>query len=118
VSSFDAVDPRVFVGIVVGLFVRWAVLLAVFWILRPRGVSVGILVGVVPDTVRLLSSLVRDPTSPADVRLVLVALLVWVLSPIDLIPEFIPGLGPLDDDVVAIVALRYVHRRVELGPSD
>ena len=42
----------------------------------------------------------------------LVGLLAWILSPIDLIPEFIPGIGPLDDVVVSIVALRYVRRRV------
>jgi uncharacterized membrane protein YkvA (DUF1232 family) len=47
-----------------------------------------------------------------DVRLVLVGLLAWILSPIDLIPEFIPVLGPLDDVVVAVVAMRYVRRRV------
>jgi uncharacterized membrane protein YkvA (DUF1232 family) len=43
---------------------------------------------------------------------VLVGLLAWLVSPIDLIPEFIPVLGPLDDIVVAVVAMRYVRRRV------
>ncbi|MEO8571987.1 MAG: DUF1232 domain-containing protein [Chloroflexota bacterium] len=36
----------------------------------------------------------------------------WIVSPIDLIPEFIPVLGPLDDIVVAVVALRFVRRRI------
>ena len=70
------------------------------------------LIRVVPDLVRMLRSLVADPGSPLDVRLVLVGLLAWIVSPIDLIPEFIPVLGPLDDVVVAIVALRYVRRRI------
>ena len=57
-----------------------------------------------------------DRTAPLDVRVVIVVLVAWIVSPIDLIPEFIPGLGPFDDVVVAIVALRYVpatdrHRR-------
>ena len=39
-------------------------------------------------------------------------MLAWLVSPIDLIPEFIPVLGPMDDVVVAIVALRYVRRRI------
>ena len=60
----------------------------------------------------MLRDIVRDPSSPMDVRLVLVGLLVWILSPIDLIPEFIPVLGPLDDVLVAVVALRYVRRRI------
>jgi len=47
---------------------------------------------------------------------VLVGLLVWIISPIDLIPEFLPGIGPLDDIVVAVVALRYTRRR--LGVAD
>jgi len=33
-------------------------------------------------------------------------------SPIDLIAEFLPGLGPVDDGIMAIVAFRYVRRRV------
>ena len=45
-------------------------------------------------------------------RIVLVGLLAWIVSPIDLIPEFIPVLGPLDDVVVAIVSMRYVRRRL------
>lgn len=105
-------DARVIVGIVAGLIILWAVMLALFWVLRPKDVPVRELVGVVPDLLRLLQSLVRDPASPMDVRLVLVGLLAWLISPIDLIPEFIPVLGPLDDVVVAIVALRYVRRRV------
>lgn len=99
-------------AIALGLVVVWVALLAVFWRLRPRGVGVGELVAVVPALVRLLRDLVRDGATPLDVRLVLVGLLAWILSPIDLIPEFVPVLGPLDDVVVAIVALRYVRRRV------
>jgi uncharacterized membrane protein YkvA (DUF1232 family) len=34
------------------------------------------------------------------------------VSPIDLIPEFVPVLGPLDDVVVAVLVLRYVRRRL------
>ena len=106
------VDLRIVVGIVVGILVLWAVLLALFWLLRPKGVSARELVGVVPDLVRMLRDIVRDPATPLDVRVVLVGLLVWIVSPIDLIPEFIPVLGPLDDVLVAVVALRYVRRRV------
>jgi uncharacterized membrane protein YkvA (DUF1232 family) len=106
------VDLRVLPGFVIGLLVVWAVLLALFWVLRPKGVPVRELLGVAPDLIRMLRSIVRDPSSPTDVRIVLVGLLVWILSPIDLIPEFIPVLGPLDDVVVAIVALRYVRRRI------
>lgn len=100
------------VAIVVGLIALWAVLLLLFWALRPKNVSVRDLLGLVPDAVRLLRSIIGDKGAPPDVRLVLVGLLAWILSPIDLIPEFIPVLGPIDDVVVAVVAMRYVRRRV------
>ena len=100
------------IGIVLALVLVWAALLVVFWALRPKGVSVREVLGVVPDVVRLLRSVIGDSSAPLDVRLVLVGLLAWILSPIDLIPEFIPVLGPLDDVVVAVVAMRYVRRRM------
>jgi uncharacterized membrane protein YkvA (DUF1232 family) len=105
-------DLRVILGIAVGIAVLWALVLVLFWFLRPKGVSVREVVRIVPDVVRMLRDIVRDPASPLDVRLVLVGLLAWIVSPIDLIPEFIPVLGPMDDAVVAVVALRYVRRRV------
>jgi len=103
-------------GIVVGLVALWAALLVLFWILRPRDVSVRELLRVIPDIVRLMRSIITDGHAPVDVRIVMVLLIAWVLSPIDLIPEFIPVLGPLDDVVVAVVAMRYVRRR--LGIAD
>ena len=104
------------VTILVALVLLWAVLLVMFWALRPKGVTVRELVSLIPDILRLLRSLIGDRTAPADVRVVLIGLVAWILSPIDLIPEFIPVLGPMDDVVVAIVAMRYVRRRV--GTAD
>lgn len=37
---------------------------------------------------------------------------VWVVSPIDLIPDFLPVIGALDDVVIVALALRYAGRRV------
>jgi uncharacterized membrane protein YkvA (DUF1232 family) len=103
-------------GIIVALVAIWITLLIVFWLLRPRGVATRDVLAVVPDVVRLLRDILTDRSAPMVVRLVLVGLLAWILSPIDLIPEFIPVLGPIDDIVVAVVALRFVHRR--LGVQD
>jgi uncharacterized membrane protein YkvA (DUF1232 family) len=110
-----AVDVGVLVGIAIGLAALWAALLVLFWVLRPKDVSVRELLGVIPDVLRLLRSLITDRATPLDVRVVLIGLVAWILSPIDLIPEFIPVLGPLDDVVVAVVAMRYVRRRVGLA---
>jgi uncharacterized membrane protein YkvA (DUF1232 family) len=99
-------------GVVVGLVAAWAALIAALWFLRPRDVAVSELVAFVPDLVRLVRDLLADPSVEGKVRVALVGLLVWLLSPIDLIPEFIPILGPLDDVVVAVLVLRYVRRRM------
>ena len=99
-------------AIVVGLVAAWAALLVLLWLLRPRDVAAIELVRVVPDVLRLARDLIRDPSVPRGVRASLVVLLVWLVSPIDLVPEFVPVLGPLDDVVVAVVVLRYVRRRL------
>ena len=110
------VDWSVVVGVLFPLAALWLVLIGIFWFLRPKGVPAAELVRLVPDLVRLLRSIIGDSSAPLDVRLVLVGLVVWILSPIDLIPEFVPVLGPLDDVVVAVLALRYARRR--LGSAD
>lgn len=108
-------DLRPLLGVLAGLIALWAALLLLFWILRPRGVPVAEIVKVVPDVLRLLRALLADPAVPFDVKAVLIGLLAWIVSPIDLIPEFIPLLGPLDDVLVAVVAMRFVRRRLGAG---
>ena len=105
-------DVGVLIAIALGLVALWAALLVILWIVRPRGVATRDLLRIVPDLVRLLRSLIADRSTPLDVRVVLVGLVVWIVSPIDLIPEFIPVLGPLDDVVVGVLALRYARRRI------
>lgn len=105
-------DGTTLVGIAAGLVAVWATLVLVLWLLRPRAVGVRELVRVVPDVLRLVRDLIGDATVPRGVRLALVGLLVWLVNPIDLIPEFIPVIGPLDDVIVAVLVLRYVQRRL------
>ena len=105
-------DVSALLAVLLGLVLLWAAVLVVFWFLRPQDVPLREIVNVVPEVLRLIRALLVDRTVPLDVRLVLVVLLVWIISPIDLIPEFIPVLGPLDDVVVAVVAMRYVRRRL------
>jgi uncharacterized membrane protein YkvA (DUF1232 family) len=104
----------VLLAIAAAVIALWIACLVLFWIARPRGVPTRVVLATVPDLLRLLRSLIADPTVPLDVRIVLIALVAWIVSPIDLIPEFIPVLGPIDDIVVAVAALRYVRRRLGL----
>ncbi len=105
-------DFSILGAIIIGLVVAWLALLVLLWLIRPRGVGAGELARLVPDILRLVRDLVTDRSAPLGVRVALVILLVWLISPIDLVPEFIPVLGPLDDVIVAVIVLRYVRRRL------
>jgi uncharacterized membrane protein YkvA (DUF1232 family) len=101
---------------VIAAFVAvWLVLVAIIWLHRPsRDLALPAL-RALPDIVRLARYLLADPRTPPLQKLALVVLIVWIVSPIDLLPEFLPGIGPLDDIVVAAVILRWVGRRA--GPD-
>ena len=100
------------IGVIGGLLAVWAMLIGLLWFLRPRDTSLGQLLRMVPDLVRMVRGLLADRSTPVSVRISLILLFAWLISPIDLIPEFIPLLGPLDDVVVAVLVLRYVRRRL------
>lgn len=104
--------PELLIAIALGLLATWVLVLGLLWLLRPRGTGVADVVRVVPDVLRLARALVADAAAPLDVRLALVVLAAWIVSPIDLVPEFMPVVGPVDDVVVAILVLRYVRRRI------
>lgn len=109
-------DGGVVIGVLAGLVAAWAAFVVLLWLVRPRDVRLGEIVRIVPDVLRLVRNVIADRTIGWGVRIALVALLVWVVSPIDLIPEFVPVLGPLDDVVIAVLVLRFVARR--LGMSE
>ena len=64
-----------------------------------------------PNCLVLLRRLRADKTLPLRARLALGAALAYLLSPVQLIPNFIPVLGYSDDLVVFSLALRYACRR-------
>jgi uncharacterized membrane protein YkvA (DUF1232 family) len=66
----------------------------------------------IPDCVTTVRRLRRDPRVPRRAKIAVLIAGVWVASPIDLIPEFLPVIGPLDDVVVVALALRYAARQV------
>lgn len=66
----------------------------------------------IPDCVTTVRRLRRDPRVPRRAKIAVVIAGIWVASPIDLIPEFLPIIGPLDDVVVVALALRYAARQV------
>lgn len=70
------------------------------------------LAGFLPACVTTARRLRRDPRVPRRAKVAVGFAAIWVLTPIDLIPEFLPVIGPLDDVVVVALALRYAARPV------
>jgi uncharacterized membrane protein YkvA (DUF1232 family) len=66
----------------------------------------------VPDCVTTIRRLRLDPRVPRRAKVAVALAALWLLSPIDLLPEFLPVIGPLDDVVVVALALRHAARQV------
>ncbi|MCO6006534.1 DUF1232 domain-containing protein [Actinoallomurus purpureus] len=98
-----------------GLLLLWLVLVVFLALARPKGGALGDAVRLLPDLLRLVARLARDPTLPRGVRLRLWLLLAYLAMPIDLIPDFIPILGYADDAILVAFVLRSVIRRA--GPD-
>jgi uncharacterized membrane protein YkvA (DUF1232 family) len=104
------------------LVASWVVLIVLARTLPP-GLAKD-LATVLPACATTMRRLRKDTRVPGRVKAVLAFALLWVISPIDLIPEFLPVIGPLDDVVVVALALRYALRHVppdallETWPAD
>ena len=97
---------------VIALAVLWAILVAVLWIHRPSREIAGQTLRILPDVLGLIGRLASDSSTPRSAKLALVGLGLWIASPIDLIPDFIPVAGLLDDVVVVMLVLGWVGRRL------
>ncbi len=65
-----------------------------------------------PRFVKLIGRLLRDGRVPARQKAILVLLVAYLASPIDVIPDFLPGIGQIDDLVIAAFALDQMLNRV------
>jgi uncharacterized membrane protein YkvA (DUF1232 family) len=101
------VDLPVWANILLVLIAVWIVVVVVLVIVG-RVLIARELALLLPNLMRLFGGLLRDPRVPLRAKIVLAVASVWLASPIDLIPEFIPIVGSLDDAVVAALALRFV----------
>jgi len=71
--------------------------------------------GFIPDCIVLMNRLLDDGRVPRRRKLVLLGLVAYLLTPVDLVPDFVPVAGQLDDAIIAAFALRYVLR--SQGPN-
>jgi uncharacterized membrane protein YkvA (DUF1232 family) len=95
------------------LLVYAAALLLLYLYARrhPETVSMRSALRLLPDLLRLFRSLLSSSEVPMPVRLLVLGLLVYLILPIDLVPDFIPVLGYADDVIVIALVLRAVMRR-------
>ena len=99
------------IGIAVSvMLVSWLVLILLAKRL-PEGTAKE-LARFLPACVTTVRTLRGNPAVPRRAKVALGFAGLWVLSPIDLIPEFLPVIGPLDDIVVVALALRYAARHI------
>ena len=102
-------------GVVGGLVLIWAVLVAVLWLTRPGDYDMKDALRLLPDLIRLVKRMATDPDTPRGVRIRLALLLIYLALPIDLIPDFVPVLGYADDAIIVAIVLRSATRRA--GPD-
>ncbi len=101
----------VLVAVVGGVALLWLLLVLLLWRARPDELGAREALRLLPDVVRLVRRLAADPALPHGLRIRLWLLLAYLLSPVDLVPDFLPVIGYADDVVVVAWALRAVVRR-------
>lgn len=87
----------------------WAIALAALYVAGRRETARA-LATFLPDSLVLVKRLLREPALPRSRKLALWALLAYLALPIDLVPDFLPVVGLLDDAILSALTLRFVLR--------
>jgi len=69
-------------------------------------------ISVVPDCIVLFKRLLGDPEVPRSRKIILLAILAYLVLPIDIIPDFIPVIGQLDDIIITVFLLRRLLKSI------
>jgi uncharacterized membrane protein YkvA (DUF1232 family) len=101
----------VIAGLGIGLWLISCLLMVLLACRLPPGLSRQ-LAEFLPACVTAARTLRRDPAVPRQAKVALVVAILWVISPIDLLPEFLPVIGPLDNVVAVVLLLRYAARSI------
>lgn len=106
------------VGILASLAVLYLVLLlglGVYARRHPETLRMKAALRLLPDLLRVIRRLAADKTVRPGVRIKLILLLAYLLSPLDLVPDFLPVIGYADDVIIVALVLRSVIRSA--GPD-
>jgi uncharacterized membrane protein YkvA (DUF1232 family) len=112
------VNGWAWLGIAVAInVVLWLALVSVL-LAAGRKTQARDVVQFLPDCIRLFRRLGSDPRVPRRAKIALVLLVAYLASPIDLIPDFVPFAGLVDDAVLAALAAGYVVRKAGRVPIE
>jgi uncharacterized membrane protein YkvA (DUF1232 family) len=87
----------------------WALVIAALLVMGRRA-DARLLAGFIPDCLIMMKRLIADPRLPRRRKLLLGCLVGYLALPFDLIPDFIPVAGQLDDVIVVGLVLRSLIR--------
>ncbi len=107
----NVAEALVIAGVVAGLWAVSCGLMVLFAHRLPDGLLRQV-AEFLPSCVTAARSLRKHPDVPRRAKVALLIAVLWVLSPIDLLPEFLPVIGPLDDVVAVVLLLRYAARSI------
>jgi uncharacterized membrane protein YkvA (DUF1232 family) len=93
-------------GVVVAVYAAFVIAL----VLVGRRSDARALATFIPDCIVLVTRLARDPRVPQRRKLLLLALVGYLALPFDLVPDFIPIAGQLDDAIIVALVLRSLVR--------
>src|SRR5688500_17380332 len=101
---------RALLWVLAVLVVLWTAAIGALWFVGRR-LAARRLFRLLPDLLALFTGLMRDRRVPRSTKVLLTLALAWIASPLDLIPEFIPVVGAIDDALIAGLVLRRVVKR-------
>jgi uncharacterized membrane protein YkvA (DUF1232 family) len=106
------VSPETYAVLIALLVVAglWVVLLGLLVLLGRRGAAREV-ASFVPDCLVLFRRLLADPRVPRRAKVALGLLVAYLAMPFDLVPDFIPVAGQLDDAILVAGTIAYVVRR-------
>jgi uncharacterized membrane protein YkvA (DUF1232 family) len=109
------VSLAILIGVVSAFVTAWLLLTASLLLARPRGLGARAVVTFLPGVIRLLRALYADRSVPRSVRIRVWIAIVYNIQPINIIPDFVPVIGLLDNVIVTAWALRSAVRKA--GPQ-
>jgi uncharacterized membrane protein YkvA (DUF1232 family) len=94
----------------IGAFLLLHATLVLALVIAGRRESARAVAGFIPDCIVLCGRLLGDPSVPRRKKALVVALTGYLALPLDLVPDFIPVAGQLDDVVIVALVLRSLLR--------